>query len=53
MIEGTLDSELAEAWKWRPGCKPENSGPRAHPLGPLLDMSELPGWKLEIILAKQ
>lgn len=52
MIEGNLKRELAEAWKWRPGCQPENSGPRAHPLGPLLDMSDLPGWEHGEVRAK-
>ncbi|PVH89836.1 putative sarcosine oxidase [Cadophora sp. DSE1049] len=52
MIEEKLASDLASAWKWRPGCKAEDSGPRAHPLGPLLDMSDLPGWEHKEIHAK-
>lgn len=42
MMEGHLDPELADKWKWRPGATMNQ--PTACPL-PLVDLNDLPGWK--------
>ncbi|KAK7746710.1 hypothetical protein SLS53_001897 [Cytospora paraplurivora] len=41
LIEGELDPELAEAWKWRPGSGDARKSTRA---ARAKDLSELPGW---------
>lgn len=39
MLEGKLEPNLADSWRWRPGAK--LNAPTAYPL-PLKDMNELP-----------
>lgn len=41
LLEGRLSSDLAHAWRWRPGGDPLKSRRAA----PAQDLSDLPGWK--------
>ncbi|EME86012.1 uncharacterized protein MYCFIDRAFT_39526 [Pseudocercospora fijiensis CIRAD86] len=41
MLEGKLDAETADKWRWRPGVRLE--GIDAHP-NPLLDLKDVPGF---------
>jgi sarcosine oxidase/L-pipecolate oxidase len=44
MIQGKLDAEYAELWKWRFGAAPVKTGKEPHPW-PARDLGELDGWK--------
>ncbi|KAF2720170.1 sarcosine oxidase [Polychaeton citri CBS 116435] len=44
MLEGNLDPEYAELWKWRFGATPPKTGVEPHPW-PQRDLGELDGWK--------
>ncbi|KAI7083425.1 hypothetical protein KC356_g7572 [Hortaea werneckii] len=45
MLEGKLDAQTQQKWRWRPGL---NVGhvPDPHPL-PLIDLNDVPGWGTE------
>ncbi|OKL58134.1 hypothetical protein UA08_06584 [Talaromyces atroroseus] len=42
MMEGTLDPEIAQKWKWRPGAKMVNFETNPHPDTPE-DLNDMPG----------
>ncbi|KAI9374737.1 FAD dependent oxidoreductase [Aspergillus egyptiacus] len=42
LIEGILAPELAEAWRWRPGCGDALKSRRD---APPKDLADMPGWK--------
>ncbi|KAK7449712.1 hypothetical protein VKT23_013185 [Stygiomarasmius scandens] len=42
LLEGTLQQELLEAWRWRPGSGDALQSRRA---APAKDLADLPGWK--------
>lgn len=44
MLEGKLDKEYAELWKWRFGATPVKTGQEPHPW-PQRDLGELDGWR--------
>lgn len=45
MLEGKLDAETQQKWRWRPGVEVGHvSNP--HPL-PLIDLNDVPGWTAE------
>ena len=41
-LEGSLEDEARNKWRWRPGAKMQHANP--HP-GPLLELSEISGFK--------
>jgi sarcosine oxidase / L-pipecolate oxidase len=41
-LEGKLEVEAREKWRWRPGAKLQTANP--HPT-PLLELSQIPGWE--------
>ncbi|KAL3462387.1 FAD dependent oxidoreductase [Aspergillus heterothallicus] len=43
MMEGTLDPEIAQKWKWRPGAKLADYETNPHPQTPE-DLNDMPGW---------
>lgn len=43
MMEGNLDEEMRQKWRWRPGGKLEGVNPH---VTPLIELSSLPGWGL-------
>ncbi|KAL2845269.1 FAD dependent oxidoreductase [Aspergillus pseudoustus] len=43
MMEGRLDPEVAEKWKWRPGTKLADYETNPHPETPE-DLNDMPGW---------
>ncbi|KAL1695869.1 FAD dependent oxidoreductase [Schizophyllum commune] len=42
LLEGTLQEDMRQAWRWRPGSGDARQSTRA---APAKDLSELPGWK--------
>ena len=42
LLEGTLQEDMRQAWRWRPGSGDARKSTRA---APAKDLSELPGWK--------
>ncbi|OJI97989.1 hypothetical protein ASPVEDRAFT_79660 [Aspergillus versicolor CBS 583.65] len=44
MLEGKLDKEYEELWKWRFGATPVKTGKEPHPW-PQRDPGELVGWR--------
>ncbi|OJJ62980.1 hypothetical protein ASPSYDRAFT_55693 [Aspergillus sydowii CBS 593.65] len=44
MLEGKLDRQYAELWKWRFGATPVKTGKEPHPW-PQRDLGELDGWR--------
>ncbi|CAI7624668.1 unnamed protein product [Penicillium glandicola] len=43
MMEGTLDPEIAQKWKWRPGVRPADYTTNPHQENPK-DLNDMPGW---------
>lgn len=43
-LEGKLDPEIAQFWKWRPGVTENESAPIIHPV-PTIDLEDIEGWK--------
>ncbi|KAJ5578531.1 uncharacterized protein N7459_007495 [Penicillium hispanicum] len=43
MIEGTLDPQIAQKWKWRPGVKPGDYSTIPHQ-EKAQDLNDMPGW---------
>ena len=41
LLEGTLQEDMRQAWRWRPGSGDARKSTRA---APAKDLSELPGW---------
>ncbi|KAI6873104.1 hypothetical protein KC343_g1408 [Hortaea werneckii] len=45
MLEGKLDAQIQQKWRWRPGLKVGHVQD-PHPL-PLIDLNDVPGWGAE------
>jgi sarcosine oxidase/L-pipecolate oxidase len=43
MLEGKLDKDYTDLWKWRFGATPPKTGKEPHPW-PQRDLGELDGW---------
>lgn len=51
MLEGNLEPEIQQKWKWRPGAILEQGEANPHP-NPLLDLNTLPEWSAQASKAK-
>ncbi|KAL6251755.1 hypothetical protein RBB50_001965 [Rhinocladiella similis] len=43
MLEGTLDADIADSWRWRPGQ--DVSGKNLAHMDPEMELCDLPGWQ--------
>lgn len=43
MMEGTLDPEIGQKWRWRPGAQLSDYSTNPHPESPE-DLNDMPGW---------
>ncbi|KAL4810958.1 FAD dependent oxidoreductase [Aspergillus unguis] len=48
-LEGTLDPEIAQKWRWRPGTKLADYSTNPHPEQPE-DLNNMPGWEIKSVL---